>query len=358
MTTVEREAPAAEAVGAFGERMFGMLNDAFTAIMLSIGHQTGLLDALDLGPGTSEEIAVAACLDERYVRECLNALTVARVVDRDPDTGRYALPAAHAAWLTRAAGPDNLARAMTLVPVLAEAEQGIVECFRNGGGLPYAAYPRFHATMAEDSRALMDAALVDLIVPLVDGLADRLRDGIAYCDVGCGSGHAVNVLAGAFPRSRGTGLDFSAEAIGVARAESADLGLDNATFDVQDVASWDAEAAYDLVTAFDAIHDQADPAAVLANVARALRPGGVFLMVDIHAASDVDANLDHPGAPFLYAVSTLHCLSVSLGQGGAGLGTMWGQQVARSMLRDAGFTDVTIHQLPHDPFNDFYVCRR
>jgi SAM-dependent methyltransferase len=342
----------------FGDRLLGVLNDGCTALMLSIGHQTGLLDALaDTGPATSHEVADAAGLDERYVRECLNALSAATIVRYEAGERRYRLPSDHAAWLTRAAGPDNLARAMTLIPMLAEVEQGIVECFRSGGGLPYSAYPRFHSVMAEDSRAMMDAALVDAIVPLVDGLADRLADGIDVCDVGCGSGHAVNLLARAFPRSRVTGVDFSPDAIAVARVEARELGLDNATFEVLDAAALEAVAAYDLVTAFDAIHDQAQPATVLGNVARSLRPEGVFLMVDIRASSDIADNLDHPGAPFLYTVSTMHCMSVSLGLDGAGLGTMWGEQLAVTMLHDAGFGDVAIHQLPHDPFNDFYVCR-
>jgi SAM-dependent methyltransferase len=359
MTTIEQnETVSPAAVEAFAGRVVGVLNDACTALMLSIGHQTGLLDTLaENGPATSQETADAAGLDERYVRECLNALTVAGMVGYEPGDRRYRLPPEHAAVLTRAAGPDNLARAMTFVPMLAEVEQGIVECFRSGGGLPYSAYPRFHALMAEDSRAMMDAALVSDIVPLVDGLTERLVAGIDVCDVGCGSGHAVNVLAQAFPRSRVTGLDFSAQAIETARAEARELGLDNARFEVVDVATLAEEATYDLVTAFDAVHDQAQPATVLANVARALRPDGVFLMADIHAASDVADNLDHPGGPFLYAVSTMHCMSVSLGLDGAGLGTMWGEQLATSMLHDAGFGRVSVHQLPHDPFNDFYVCR-
>jgi SAM-dependent methyltransferase len=351
MTTIEQ-------TETFADRLVGILNDGCTALMLSIGHQTGLLDALaETGPATSHQVADAAGLDERYVRECLNALSAAAIVEYDATGRRYRLPPDRAAWLTRAAGADNLARMMTLLPMLAEVEQGIVECFRNGGGLPYSAYPRFHSLMAEDSRALMDAALLEQIVPLVDGLAERLAAGIDVCDIGCGSGHAVNLLAQAFPRSRFTGFDFSAQPIDVARTEARELGLDNARFEVLDVATLADVAAYDFVTAFDAIHDQARPADVLANVARALRSDGVFLMVDIRAASDIADNLDHPGAPFLYTVSTMHCMSVSLGLDGAGLGTMWGEQLATEMLHDAGFREVVIRQLPHDPFNDFYVCR-
>jgi SAM-dependent methyltransferase len=123
------------------------------------------------------------------------------------------------------------------------------------------------------------------------------------------------------------------------------------------VAHLDEAAAYDLVLTFDAIHDQADPARVLANVRRALRPGGTYLMVDINASSNLEDNVGLPWATFHYAVSLTHCMSVSLGQGGAGLGTVWGVQTAERMLREAGFTDVRRHDLEEDPVNAYFVAR-
>jgi SAM-dependent methyltransferase len=123
------------------------------------------------------------------------------------------------------------------------------------------------------------------------------------------------------------------------------------------VARLDVEAEFDLVTAFDAIHDQAHPAAVLGNIRRALRPGGTFLMVDINAQSNLEDNLDLPWASFLYAISLVHCMSVSLGQGGDGLGTVWGVQTAERMVREAGFSDVVVHDLEEDPLNVYFVAR-
>jgi SAM-dependent methyltransferase len=346
------------AVAAFGDRVIGVLNDACTALMTSIGHQTGLFDALAAAaPVTSTELARRTGLNERYVREWLKALATARILSYDPPRERYLLPAEHAAWLTTAAGPNNLARTMQYIPLLAEVEQGIVDCFRSGGGLSYDHYPRFHGLMAEDSAAVFDAALVDVIIPLVEGLPNRLRDGIHVADIGCGSGHAVNVLAQAYPASRLVGYDFSTEAIQAARAEADEIGLTNARFEVLDVATLDEPDSFDLVTAFDAIHDQAHPAQVLAAVARALRTNGVFLMVDIKASSNLEDNFDLPWAPFVYTVSTLHCMTVSLGLDGDGLGTAWGHQLATTMLADAGFTHVEIREVEDDPFNDYYLCR-
>lgn len=356
--TTSGTGPDTAALEAFGDRMMGILNDACTALMTSIGDQTGLFDALSVVPATSHSLAERAQLNERYVREWLNAMTVARVVTYDPGSHTYTLPAEHAAWVTTQAGPNNLARTMRFVPMLAEVEQSIIDCFRNGGGLSYDRYPRFHSLMAEDSAAVFDAALVDAVVPLVEGLTERLRAGIDVADVGCGSGHAINVLAIAFPASRFVGYDFSTGAIEVARAEARRLGLANARFEVRDVARLTESGAYDLVTAFDAVHDQAHPATVLAAVARSLRPGGTFLMVDLKASSNVEDNLDLPLGPVLYTFSTMHCMTVSLGLGGDGLGTAWGHQLATRMLHDAGFSYVQVHDLDEDPFNGYYECRR
>jgi SAM-dependent methyltransferase len=343
----------------FGARMGGLLNDGMLTLLMSIGHQVGLFDTLaELPPATSREIAGATGLNERYVREWLGAMTVAGVIEYDAVGRTYWLPREHAAFLTRAAGPQNLAGATQFIALLAGVESRLVECFRRGGGVPYAEFTEFHRLMAEDSGAVFDAALLDSILPLVVGIPDRLADGIAVADIGCGSGHAINLIASAYPRSRCVGYDFSTEAVAAARAEASALGLANAEFVVRDVATLGECERFDLITAFDAIHDQAHPADVLAGIAAALRPGGVFLMVDIEASSNLEDNVDHPFATFLYGVSTMHCMTVSLSLGGDGLGTVWGRQKALEMLTDAGFTSVTRAQVEADAFNAYYIARK
>ena len=347
-----------EAAERFGERLTAALNDASLALLLSVGHQAGLLDALaQLPPATTADIARSSALHERYVREWLAAMTTAGVVVYDPVTLTYELPPEHAACLTRAAGPENLARVAQFIPLMATVEQPLLECFRNGGGVPYSEYGDFHRIMAEESAASHDAGLLTEVVPLVDGLAERLADGIDVLDVGCGSGHAINVLAAAFPASRFVGYDFSEEGVATGRREAAELGLANATFEVVDVAQLAEENQFDLITAFDAIHDQAAPRTVLANIARALRPDGVFLMVDIAASSNLEDNIEHPMATFLYMLSTMHCTTVSLSLDGEGLGTMWGEQLARELLADAGFGTVEVKSVESDPLNSYFVVR-
>jgi 2-polyprenyl-3-methyl-5-hydroxy-6-metoxy-1,4-benzoquinol methylase len=343
---------------AFAGRMVGILNESFTAMMISIGHQTGLFDLMSgLAPSTSEEIARAARLNERYVREWLGALVVARILEYDAPAQRYRLPAEHAAFLTKAARTNNLAAQMIMVSCMAEVEPKVIEAFRKGGGVPYSAYSRFTETMKVVSAEVFDDTLVQRTLPLIPGLVGRLESGIEVLDVGCGSGHAVNVMARAFPKSRFTGYDFSQEGVAAGLAEATASGLENARFELVDVATLKDRERFDFITAFDAIHDQAKPRDVLAGIARALRKNGVFLMVDIRASSKLEENLGHPMAPMLYSVSTLHCMTVSLALDGEGLGTVWGEQKARELLSEAGFADPDVRQVEGDIINSYYITR-
>src|SRR5215210_4457901 len=178
---------------AFAGRLLDDLNGGAVMIMTSIGHRTGLFDAMaGLPPSTTEQIAEAANLNERYVREWLAAMVVGGVVEHDPQDGTYHLPPEHAAFLTRAATPDNIAVTAQFIPVLASVEDRIVESFQKGGGVPYSAYTRFHEVMAEDSGQTVVAALTDYILPLVPGLTGLLKAGLDVLDVGCGSGRTLN----------------------------------------------------------------------------------------------------------------------------------------------------------------------
>jgi ubiquinone/menaquinone biosynthesis C-methylase UbiE len=343
---------------AFQGQMIGILNGGALSVMISIGHRTGLFDAMETsGSGSSTALASAANLDERYVREWLGSMVTGGIVEYDEMLDTYELPPEHACVLTRSAGL-NMSVFAEFIPLLGGVEDGIVECFEKGGGLGYEAFPRFQEVMAELSAQTVVAALEGSILPLVGGLKDDLERGIDVLDIGCGSGHALLALAERFPKSRFRGVDLSTEATTKAKLSAADKQLTNVSFEAADLMSVDFDQDFELVTAFDVIHDQADPAGVLDKVHRALRPGGSFLMQDIHASSHVHENLDHPIAPMLYMISTNHCMTVSLATGGAGLGTCWGQEMALEMLERAGFRDAVVTQLPHDPLNSYYVSRK
>jgi 2-polyprenyl-3-methyl-5-hydroxy-6-metoxy-1,4-benzoquinol methylase len=336
---------------AFADRFVAGLNASSLMMMLSIGHRTGLFDTMDgMNWSTLPQIAEAAGLNDRYVREWLGAMVTGGVVEYQPADQMYRLPAEHARWLTRRATPENLSVTAQWISVLGCVETRIVEKFKTGGGLHYECFERFHETMAEESAQTVVAALQNHILPLSEGLADQLQEGIAVLDVGCGAGRAACLMAKAFPASTFTGYDLCEDAIGTAASLAREQGLDNVTFLAKDITTLDEPEGYDLVTAFDIVHDQKDPITVLSNIHSVLKAGGTFLMQDIAGSSYLEKNLDHPIGPFGYTISTMHCMTVSLAQGGAGLGTMWGEELAEEMLAS--------HKLAHDFMNVYYVMKK
>ncbi len=346
----------------FASEMLATLNHGALCLMISVGHRAGLFDVMSgMPPSTSAEIAQKSGLNERYVREWLGAMVTGRVVDVEPESLRYSLPADHAALLTRAAGADNLAVFAQYIGILGAVEDDIVDCFRRGGGVPYSRFPRFHEVMAEDSGQSVMSSLESHVLPLVPGLSDRLAKGIAVLDAGCGRGRILTRLAEMYPASRFVGMDFSDEAIAYARNEAAARGLRNIEFRKEDLSTFDETAqaaAFDFITTFDAIHDQARPLNVLKGIRRSLKPGGVYLMQDISGTSHVERDIDHPIGTFLYAISCMHCMTVSLAQGGDGLGAMWGEERTREYLQRAGFRSVVTHRLAHDIQNNWYVVTK
>ena len=344
----------------FGERLIATLNNGALCLMISVGHRTGLFDAMQgLPPATADEIASRAGLNERYVREWLGAMLTGRIVEVDEATGRFVLPSEHAACLARAAGADNIAVFAQYIPSLGGVEDDIIECFKKGGGVPYSKFPRFHAVMEEDSGQSVLTSLESHIVPLVQGLHDRLSDGIRVLDVGCGRGRIIIRLAELYPRSTFVGMDLSPEAIDYACNYASTRDIQNVEFVVKDLSDFDVSAepgSFDFITTFDAVHDQAQPLAVLRGIRRSLRPNGVYLMQDIKGSSEMHKNIDHPFGTLLYTVSCMHCMTVSLAQGGEGLGAMWGEEKTRDYLKKAGFQSVETHELAHDIQNNL-VCR-
>jgi len=343
---------------AFSARLLETVNNAAASLMISVGYRTGLFDAMQGDEAlTSMELAAKAKLDERYVREWLGAMTTAKIVVLDVPSNRYTLPGDHAAFLGDNAEIANMAGTFQFIAVLGSVEDRIVDCFRHGGGVPYSAYDRFHECMADESEVTVVDALEESILPLAPGLIQRLEQGIDVADIGCGVGRALNRMASLYPNSRFTGFDLCEETVVLARAEAASLRLDNVYFETKDATLLEGEGLFDLICTFDAVHDQAHPAAVLSHIRRLLREDGVYLIQEIDAQTSVADNIDSPLGTFTYTISCMHCMTVSLAQGGVGLGAAWGEQLALAMLKDAGFASIETHRLPHDILSMFFVCR-
>ncbi|CBV42835.1 class I SAM-dependent methyltransferase [Halomonas elongata] len=344
----------------FEARLVQALNHGGLLLLTSLGYRTGLLEAMaGQPPITSQALAERTGLQERYVREWLGGMVAAEVVETDSATASYWLPDERAALLTDR-GEANLAVYAQFMPLLGSVEDDVLRCFREGGGVPYSRYPRFQEVMASDSGQTVLPALFDGILPLAPGLIERLESGIRVLDCACGRGRALLAMAERFPASRFTGYDLSEEAIGWARAQAERAGLTNLNFEVRDLSDFDTTAtpgAFELVTTFDGIHDQGQPRRLLKGIHRSLTSDGIYLVQDIHASSHHHLDREHPLGAMLYAVSISHCMTVSLAQGGEGLGTMWGRERALAYLEEAGFRDIQVHQLEHDIQNDYFVCR-
>ncbi len=346
----------------FGEKILRALNHGALCLMISIGHRTGLFDVMSsLSPSTSEEIARAATLNERYVREWLGAMVTGGVVEVNPEGTKFHLPAEHASVLTRAAAADNMAVFTQYISSLGGVEDAILECFRKGGGVPYSQFPRFHEVMAEDSGQSVLSSLESHILPLVPGLIEILQRGIRVLDVGCGRGLIMMRLAKLYPNSTFVGMDLSLDAVTFAGNEARRRGIHNIQFIAGDLSDFHETAepdSYDWITTFDAIHDQAKPLNVLLGIQRALKPDGVYLMQDINGTSHVHKDIEHPLGTLLYTVSCMHCMTVSLAQGGEGLGAMWGEERTREYLEKAGFGSIEVNRFAHDIQNNWYVVRK
>lgn len=343
----------------FASKMFQFLNSGMLSLMISIGYKTGLFDIIaELKPSTSQEISQAAKLNERYIREWLGAMVTGKIIEYDPLTEKYSLPKEHSAFLTRKSGIDNLAVLAQYVSLMGNVEDKIVECFRNGGGLPYSEYPKFQQLQADETARIFDSKLTNQILPLIPEIDNRLNDGIKVLDIGCGRGRAINLMGKAFSRSKFTGCDISHEGILSAKEEAKNMGLTNVQFEIKDALLVEELGKFDLITAFDTIHDQVQPTKVLKAINASLNNDGFFLMQDIAASSKVEKNIDSLLAPTLYTISTMHCMSVSLAFDGEGLGTMWGKELAVNKLTEAGFKDIKVKNVEGDIMNYYYVSRK
>ena len=343
----------------FEAKLVDIANKSSLALMLSVGHKTGLFDVMaEMPPSTSEQIASKANLNERYVREWLGAMVTGEIIDYDSSKSQYHLDPKNADMLTRCSKSYNFAAQAQWIPILAQVENEIVDCFKNGGGVPYSSYDRFHEVMAEESDQTTLRGLIDSILPLIPNIKSKLESGISVMEIGCGSGRALNLIAKHFPDSNFIGYDISDEAINKAQSDSKKSNLSNINFEIKDLVTMQDSEKFDLILSFDVIHDQAKPDKVLENISSALKPEGIFLMQDIAGSSHLHNNLDLPMGPFMYTISCLHCMTVSLADNGAGLGAMWGKEKAIQMLSDSGFSNIDVKELPHDPVNYYYIVRK
>lgn len=340
----------------FAREMIRRYGDALVTVLVDVGDRTGLFATLAEGPGTSGDIARRASLAERPVREWLNSLAAADIVEYSPATHVYFLRPERALCLT-GPSPMNVAPASRLVAFGTKHLEDVVQSFRDGLGVENERFlPDSTQVLGELSRRRYDAAFVSRYIPLVPGLHERLSRGVRVIDLGCGTGRVLHLLAQAYPRSRFRGIDTAAPAIELAREGARFAHLANVEFEVGDANRANEDS--DLVLALDAVHDQPHPDEFLSAVYRCLRPGGVLLAVEPRASSQLEGNIGRPGAAYLYGLSVLYCLPVSLVSGGIGPGTCWGGDAIHEALTRVGFSPIEAHEAPLNSMATVWIAYR
>jgi len=357
------------------ERVADDVGGAFTVGLAYIGQRLGLFEALAAhGPTTSAALAASAGslagagsrgLNERYVREWLNGMVAARYAEHDPATATY--------WLTdeqRSVLVDERARTFgagafgMVVPSLALAPR-LIDAFRDGGGIPFAELPpEIPEALDRMHRPWFDHMLVQEWLPAAPGLVAALHHGIAVLDVGCGRGRSTLAMARAFPQSTMLGIDPHQPSVEAAHDAAREAGLGNARFATCAIEALAAgqgpgdapPGPFDLIVAIDCVHDMVDPVGGLRAMRELLAPGGAVFWSEPTGSRNPLENRN-PSGKLRANLSPFHCLTVSLAAGGAGLGTIIGEDGARELATAARFGSFT--RLPHEnPTQQFFLLRR
>lgn len=349
----------ADAVKLFSFTVWSYKMGEQVSLLVHLGDRLGLYRAMaGAGPSTSAEVAERAGLHERFVREWLLGQSAARLVERHPD-GRFELTPVQAAVLADEEGSLAFSAGAFRGGFEPRLVERIAEAFRTGVGLTYEEQgPAAAAGLARMTAPWSRLALTDRILPVLDGVVERLEAGADVADVGCGGGVTLTTIAQAFPRSRGVGYDPSASAVALARERAAELGLDNVEFREASAEELPERPTFDLVLTFDCLHDMARPDRAAAAVRSAIRPDGTWLIKDIRSTGRFERDQRNPLLALFYGFSVASCLQSALSEpGGLGLGTLGlHPEAAEELVTAAGFTRFRTHDLD-DAANLYYEVR-
>jgi SAM-dependent methyltransferase len=341
---------------AFLARALYDLGAAQSAALVALGDRLGLYKAMaGAGPLTPAQLAERTGTSEVYLRAWLANQACGGYVEYDAGRGAFTLPEEQAIALAREDGPAFVAAAFQAAAGLAGAPEALAGAFRTGRGVPREAYA---AELAEATgraaRARYTEGLLRRWLDAMPGMTARLEAGASVADIGCGEGAALLALARAFPRSRLAGYDAHAPSIEAARRGARDRGLaGRVRFEVAAAAELPG-AAYDLVTCFESLHEMADPGRVARRVRAALAAEGAWLIVEPFASGRLEGDLG-PWGRLVSSMAALHCLPVSLADGGGALGPRAGAAAIAEVARDAGFRSV--RSLPDEPYQILLEAR-
>jgi SAM-dependent methyltransferase len=355
---MERVVPDRKKAAALTRQVGIDFGAALSVALAFIGDRLGIFRRIGAtGPITVRQLAEESGLNERYLREWAAAMAASGYLDYDPATAAFSLNPEQASVLAHDDNTFFMGGAFQYAVACYRQIPKLIGAFECGGGVPFA---DFGLDIVQAIERLFHAGYETWVaqewIPAVPDVHHKLMDGGLAAEVGCGAGQCTIPVAAAFPNSRFYGYDIDLTSIERARekAEKAEL-IDRVSFEhiaAEDLSFTDR---FDLVMAFNCIHDMAHPRSVLAAVRRILKPTGALLWSEAHASDRLEENLTAQGRT-MYAASTMHCMTVSLAQGGDGLGSLIGEGLAREMASEAGFS--RFERLPvKNPVHQIFCLR-
>jgi SAM-dependent methyltransferase len=332
---------------------------ALTAALAYIGDRLGIFKAMADGtPFTTGQLAERTGLNERYLREWSATMAAAGYLDYSPREVTFRMNSEQAAVLSNEDTTYFTAGAFQYAVACYRQIPKLMEAFRSGGGVPF---KDFGPEIVEAIERLFQVGYETWVarewIPAVPEIHQRLLTGGEAAEVGCGAGQCLIPVAAAFPNSHFFGFDVDRTSVERARNKAKGAGLTD-RIEIEQIAAERVPFSdrFDLVMAFNCIHDMAHPRAALAAIRRMLKPDGAFLWSEADVGARLEDNLGPVGRT-LYGASTMHCMTVSLAQGGEGLGSAISEELARSLAAEAGFA--TLERLPiKNPFHQIFLGRK
>ncbi|MEX0683518.1 MAG: class I SAM-dependent methyltransferase [Dehalococcoidia bacterium] len=346
-------------VAQFATRVLQDWGGAHIIALAYIGDRLGIFRALADGvPMTSQDLADRTGLNERYIREWAAAMAASEYIDYNPRDHTFRLSPEQVAVLADDDSPRFMGGGFLYAQACVRQLPRLMEAFKNGGGIAFA---EFGPEIVEAIQRLFapgyESAVATQWLPALGEVFERVKAGADVAEVGCGAGQALIPFAKAYLNSRFVGYDIDEESIRRARrhAANADLG-ERVSFEFTAAEDIPHKGHFDLIIAFNCIHDMANPRGALAGVCRALKPDGAFLWSEANASDRLEDNIN-PMGRLLYATSVMHCMTVSLAHGGEGLGNVVGEGTARELAREAGFSHFEKLPVEH-PYHQLFLLEK
>ncbi|WP_409329543.1 class I SAM-dependent methyltransferase [Trujillonella humicola] len=367
MTATEtRPATDAAATEALAGRLFDTVLAVLDAQAVYLGDRLGWYRALaGAGPTTSAELAARTGTAERYAREWLEQQAVTGILTAQDDPARpgdaaarrFTLPAAAVEPFTDGLSPAHVVPLVRFVVGAGKQVDALAEAYRTGGDVSWEQHGiDAREAQAAANRPLFLGALGREHLPSIPDVDAALRAGGRVADVGCGFGWSAIGIALAYPEATVDGFDVDEPSVRAARRNAEEAGVaDRVRFSVADAATVDGH--YDVVTAFECIHDLPDPVAVLAAMRRLAGESGTVLVMDERVAEAFTAPGDEIER-LMYGYSLVCCLADGMSTSpSAGTGTVMRPATLRGYARQAGFADAEVLDVADDFFRFYRLVR-